>query len=467
MIFGDNAIEKPELDRLDRTRAAKALCAVLDNPSVETPLTIGVLGGWGTGKTSLMLLLKHELRRDALARGGARDVSLWFDAWTYARQEHSLWRALLLNITAGLRKAEGLTTDPLPEPKKKLRDKLDELEDSLYRSQVLHEKGDPRVNWGAAPPLLADLALRVATAGLSDAATGGKGPFVRFKELVTGEDAREAVALIEREQRERYVAEVRSLDQFHRAFRDALALAGIGKDRRMILFVDDLDRCLPEDAVSAIEAIKLFLNQEGCVFVLGMDPDVVETGIGVRYRGGGTELPFEPSDYLDKVIQLPFRLPAPAAERIAGLVDDLAQQDPTGVIDDVRTIALAFIPPNPRSLKRALNVLLLAAQLEGSTAHDARKTRRERLAKLIVLQMFHRKAYRLATRFGPSWLKAIEDAAQKRGKLPDGADHLLADETLTKLLRSEPHFGAIDDSELTGLLGLTEIVRAGGHHDGD
>ena len=54
--------------------------------------------------------------------------------------------------------------------------------------------------------------------------------------------------------------------------------------RRLFVFVDDLDRCLPEAAVGALEAIKLFLDIEDCVFVLGMDRHLVEQGIRVRYR---------------------------------------------------------------------------------------------------------------------------------------------------------------------------------------
>ena len=58
---------------------------------------------------------------------------------------------------------------------------------------------------------------------------------------------------------------------------------GLIKEARLIVFVDDLDRCLPEKAIEVLEAIKLFLEVPGVVFVLGMDREVVERGIEARY----------------------------------------------------------------------------------------------------------------------------------------------------------------------------------------
>ena len=71
------------------------------------------------------------------------------------------------------------------------------------------------------------------------------------------------------------------------------------------VFVDDLDRCLPEKAIEVLEAIKLFLEAPGTVFVLGMDREVVERGVESRYRGffrqvstTGNDLPISGDTYL-------------------------------------------------------------------------------------------------------------------------------------------------------------------------
>ena len=47
----------------------------------------------------------------------------------------------------------------------------------------------------------------------------------------------------------------------------------------LVIFVDDLDRCLPEKTVQVLEAIKLFLDKHGCVFVLGADSNVVRSAV--------------------------------------------------------------------------------------------------------------------------------------------------------------------------------------------
>lgn len=94
---------------------------------------------------------------------------------------------------------------------------------------------------------------------------------------------------------------------------------------RLLFLIDDLDRCLPEKAVEMLESIKLFLDVEGCAFVLALDDEVVERGIVHRYRdyifqGNGqrqdekslAQLPITGSEYLEKIIHLPFRLPQPS-----------------------------------------------------------------------------------------------------------------------------------------------------------
>lgn len=81
MIFSDIAIDTSREDRLDRAPAARALAETLADPAVGTPLTIGVLGGWGTGKTSLMKLFAAELRQ---TERGRNDLIVWFDAWPFS-----------------------------------------------------------------------------------------------------------------------------------------------------------------------------------------------------------------------------------------------------------------------------------------------------------------------------------------------------------------------------------------------
>ena len=92
---------------------------------------------------------------------------------------------------------------------------------------------------------------------------------------------------------------------------------GIEFDLRVnfVVFVDDLDRCLPEKAVETLELIKTMFNIESFAFVLALDDEVIERGIGHRYKdyqlqGKKPEMPITGFEYLEKIVHLPFRLPA-------------------------------------------------------------------------------------------------------------------------------------------------------------
>lgn len=81
-----------------------------------------------------------------------------------------------------------------------------------------------------------------------------------------------------------------------------------------VVFVDDLDRCLPEKAVEVLEIIKTVLNVESFAFMVALDDEVIERGIAHRYKdyrfqGMKPEMPITGFEYLEKIIHLPFRLP--------------------------------------------------------------------------------------------------------------------------------------------------------------
>ncbi len=80
------------------------------------------------------------------------------------------------------------------------------------------------------------------------------------------------------------------------------------------VFIDDLDRCLPEKAVQVLEIIKTVFNTESFAFVVALDDEVIERGIAHRYRdyrfeGAKPEMPITGFEYLEKIVHLPFKLP--------------------------------------------------------------------------------------------------------------------------------------------------------------
>lgn len=77
-------------------------------------------------------------------------------------------------------------------------------------------------------------------------------------------------------------------------------------DYRIVIFIDDLDRCDPQKALEVLELIKSFFDIEGIVYVIGMDSETINSLIKKKY---GEEYAIKGLDYLQKIVQLPFQIP--------------------------------------------------------------------------------------------------------------------------------------------------------------
>ena len=208
-------------------------------------------------------------------------------------------------------------------------------------------------------------------------------------------DVEESEALTRRDQ-------VAALDDFRRHF-EAISGDYIVDRGRLAVFVDDLDRCLPDKAVEVLEAVKLFLDVPGCVFVLGIAREVIEEGIRVRYADYQARL--DGAQYLEKIIQIPFALPPIAPEAVAGYVRRVTG----GSLPDGRCEA-AFavgLEPNPRRIKRTLNIFLLLWRLAQNRKDLQEVIKPVRLAKIVVIQQYHRRLFRLIAD-GPHHLIDLE-----------------------------------------------------------
>ena len=125
--------------------------------------------------------------------------------------------------------------------------------------------------------------------------------------------SKDPVDAIRRERTKLYIEQVRSLEQFQEKF--STLVQSYVKPGRLVVFIDDLDRCLPEKAIEVLEAIKLFVDAPGCVFILGLAQDVIARGVEIRYKDFVKEgvlhknHPIDGTRYLEKIIQLPFTIP--------------------------------------------------------------------------------------------------------------------------------------------------------------
>ena len=382
----------------------------------KTPLTLGVFGDWGSGKTSLLRMVERSLHLEAKA---CRTV--WFDAWKYDQQE-TLWRALLLQVLRALRKVVKDESSPKgKEQKTKDLAELDDLESSLYRTVDREEVGKVQIDGKGLVAGVAKGAVQVGLSFLPPAKVIAD--LVKSLQGKAEEGAAEGLlAAIRRERTQVHVDQVQFLEQFQDRFKALVERYVVSRGEgqgRLVVFIDDLDRCLPEKAVEVLEAIKLFLDVPGCAFALGLAPDVIARGIEMKYRekglGGGEEgggrFPIDGERYLQKIVQIPFHIPEIEPSDMRSFVEKLVETWPDAACPEVFAVGLGG---SPRQVKRTINVFLLVWRLAQARNLGAGITP-VRLAKVVVLQHAVPDLYRVL-RANPSFLPLLEEYHRAAGK---------------------------------------------------
>lgn len=424
----DREIRQAVQDHLNFDQYSHILGGVVQE--ADTPLTIGVFGPWGSGKTSLMRLVEETLAAQAQP-----PLTVWFNAWKYDREE-ALWRALVIQVLNVFRpepaRPESSSAPPHPmqpdrppqEPQLSaeqtaLNRRLDDLEASLYHTVEREEVGGVTIDWDK---LLKGSVLGITHLSLSVLPGVGAvlGKMVEeAQKKISGDDLNTIFEAVQRERRKVYREHIRSLEQFQREFEELIDSEVLAKQRRLVVFIDDLDRCLPEKAIEVLEALKLFLDVPGCVFVLGADREVIQRGIRVKYKGflvdsedpvrADRRIPITGDDYLEKIVQLPFHLLPLDESRVEQFIKDNSPDLPAGCAD----IFAAGLEANPRKVKRSLNIFRLLHQLahlrqsELSVDNQSIEVKPQLLAKIVAIQSRYPDLYRDLVEF-PTLLPDLE-----------------------------------------------------------
>jgi formylglycine-generating enzyme required for sulfatase activity/energy-coupling factor transporter ATP-binding protein EcfA2 len=456
-LWTDQPILNTQHDRLNFSHYANVLAEVV--LTADTPITIGVFGPWGSGKTSLMRLIAGQLlHRRTTGHRWARVV--WFNAWQYERDQGALWRALLLRVLEGLEDTQLGKEDA---------QQIEDWRTRLYTDVQRTETGSVRINW----PKLGKGALSL---GLSLIPTPGT--FLEVAQLLQGETGtlEDIISAFDRERTEVYRRQLMLLEEFQGGFAHLVRRYVWERNGLLVVFIDDLDRCLPDRAVEVLEAIKLFLDVQGCVFLIAVDRDIIERVVQVQYASYMTEeserasdVPLAGQSYLEKIVQLPFHLPPLEDDQIAGFIEQHDPHLPGGC----RDILAAGLEPNPRLVKRTLNIFRLLLKLaEYRVAEGAMgPVAPELLAKMVVIQARYNDLYRdlleypnliqdleLAAREGLEIERAVSPLAEEAQETMTLLEKYLRYKPLLRMLRADPAFIGLTRSQINAYIYLTRTT---------
>jgi len=348
----------------------------------DTPITVGLQGEWGTGKTSLMSLLLEDFNNKDIACS-------WVNTW-----EYSMFRDAN-ETTPGV-----------------LRAMLDKLKQSCVDRGVWTLKDETQAKFKSAAKFLGGLANQIVANQTGIDVKGAA-------EGISGHD--KAVAEI---------AEIKALitDIINDLINDLK-----NPIQKVVFFVDDLDRIPPGDAVEVLEALKNIFDIPKCVFILAIDYDVVVKGLESKFGPKTEENEREFRSFFDKIIQVPFSMPTGTydienflVEKLKSIGVEISEDDKKLYTNAVRH-TIGF---NPRSLKRYLNSFSLINHIkEVESDEELQQDDDFMLFAILGIQISYPKIFRLlsqksnflqwdkgfANKFGVEW-DDIKEKLKKYGE---------------------------------------------------
>lgn len=394
-LWPDNPTKE---DLLGFTDVATPVIDALGRDRLD-PVALGVFGDWGSGKTTILKLIESSLAEDD------KVVVVYTQPWEYDPSSDP--KAILIGeVLSAIRKhAEGSGT-------KKLSKAITEKFTDLAK----------RVRWSKAIGLAARSAVSFTPPSFEEIAD------------IFGD-------------------EKESTEPTLQGFRDEFAalMAELDSVSRVVVLVDDLDRCLPPAVIGTLEAIKLFLSVSKMGFVIAADERAVRHAIASQYVGA-TQSDRLAQEYLEKIVQIPMRVPAlgesdaeaylallllqrhvtdgsdykavveyidgrraqSALRVLEGLPESNLSQDAKNELKIANQLAPVLTPRvegNPRRLKRFMNAFWLRSDI--AKRRDAALEPLV-MAKLLLLERFNDDGFRVVLR----WL-GTDELEARLAKLED------------------------------------------------
>jgi hypothetical protein len=436
------------------------------------PVTIGLFGDWGGGKSSILKILQAELESNDDC------AVVYFNSWVFEGYEDAK-SAILTALLNEIGKNKKLASH-IGEGIKSLLKRVDWMRIAKLGATagVAYFSGNPL-------PLYANLFGNTDESKKSqnEAKTPDK---EKSNDLNFSDFIKDATKPIE------------SIRTFRKDFEELIKSTRL---KSLVVLIDDLDRCSPERVIENLEAIKLFLNVENTAFVVATDHRIIENAIRVRYsklfkeeafKGDGRGLTFV-NDYLEKLIQVPYTLPKLAPHEVRSymcmlfLKKHLPEEEFKKVLseyskflvkerysafqlgdhantikdDNIRTLVIEGmrlvescseaitdgLKGNPRQIKRFLNAFWLRRKL--ADAANITHLKDHILIKLMVLEYINGDCFEDLYQ----WHRASDDGTPKKlselekaKSLDDLPEELLKWKTsrLLRWIKSEPQLSSED-----------------------
>ncbi len=285
--------------------------------------TIGIFGDWGTGKTTLMNTIDKDLREEN------NIITVRFESWRYEREDQFALIPLLKTIAFAFPENE---------------EKYQPLKQKLKRGATNVLKKMPDILLPSlAGKFLGDKAEEIT----ENMINSFRGEFNKKVELLAEVDR-----------------DTLYFDGFEDIGNEIKNLRQREPDFRIVVFVDDLDRCSPMKTLEVLESIKVFLGMEGFIYILGLSHDIISKLIDLAYEKSGVT----GEHYIKKIIQIPINLPKWNDKDIKNLINYLLEEgivedNYKKIIKDNIDLILLATEQNPREIKRFLNNFIVAFEI--------------------------------------------------------------------------------------------------------
>lgn len=421
----------------------------ISNDDKLSPATIGIYGDWGSGKSTLMKMIKKSLDADK------NTLTVEFNGWLFEGYEDAK-TALCGTILDEMRTHETL----FAKGKEKIKALLKKVDGGKLLSKGVKYGLDFLLTGGIGT------ATELTLTGIISAVKQKAGD-------VSEDEVKKVIDAFKTEETKR--AEIKN---FRKTFKEVFESC---KGERLVVFIDELDRCTPDTVLEIFEAIRLFLYVPGTTFIIGADERLVSYAVKTKYKDiPGHDIDIS-KEYLEKLVQYPVKIPQLNEQEVKQYITCLLLQNEEidikkvaesiskqGINEEltIDTLAVATGKDANEGIKEAFDLSnqiysALAALMKGNPRHCKRffNTLMMRIAladrRHIMLQKKVLAKLMLAEYYKPSFIDALmrSESKDELRALESGGEGVsftalkdwCKDDWVLKWAKGEPKLSSVDN----------------------